>query len=55
MTTDIKTSETNWYVTLARDVDLRTLAAGRDAIGDSSLPIEAVMSANTPQIPRQTR
>jgi hypothetical protein len=31
MTTYIKTSETNRYVTLARDVDLRTLAAGRDA------------------------
>jgi hypothetical protein len=30
MTTYIKTSETNRYVTLARDVDLRTLAAGRD-------------------------
>jgi hypothetical protein len=27
----IKTSETNRYVTLARDVNLRTLAAGRDA------------------------
>ena len=31
MTTYIKTSETNRYVTLARDVDLRTLAPGRDA------------------------
>ena len=31
MTTSIKTSETNRYVTLARDVDLRTLAPGRDA------------------------
>ena len=31
MTTYIKTSETNRYVTLARDIDLRTLAAGRDA------------------------
>ena len=31
MTSYIKTSETNRYVTLARDVDLRTLAAGRDA------------------------
>jgi hypothetical protein len=31
MTTYIKTSETNRYVTLARDVDLRMLAPGRDA------------------------
>src|SRR5262245_55311781 len=31
MTSYIKTSETNRYVTLARDVDLRTLVAGRDA------------------------
>lgn len=31
MTTYIKTSETNRYVTLARDVDLRRLAPGRDA------------------------
>jgi hypothetical protein len=31
MTTYIKTPETNRYVTLARDVDLRALAAGRDA------------------------
>jgi hypothetical protein len=30
MATYIKTSETNRCVTLARDVDLRTLAAGRD-------------------------
>jgi hypothetical protein len=29
MTTCVKTSETNRYVTLARDVDLRPLAAGR--------------------------
>ena len=34
MTTYIKTSETNRYVTLARDVDLRTLAAGRDAAAE---------------------
>jgi hypothetical protein len=31
MTTYIKTSETSRYVTLARDTDLRTLAAGREA------------------------
>jgi len=31
MTTYIKISETNRYVTLARDIDLRTLTAGRDA------------------------
>jgi hypothetical protein len=31
MATYIKTSETNRYVILARDIDLRTLAPGRDA------------------------
>ena len=31
MTTSIKPPETNRYVTLARDIDLRTLAASRDA------------------------
>jgi len=34
MTTYLKTSETNCYVALARDVDLRTLAAGKDVAAE---------------------
>jgi hypothetical protein len=52
MTTYIKTSEANRYVTLARDVDLRTL---RLAVTRLRRLWFAARSANTPQIPRQTR